>query len=186
MIEETVREREKRLLEATANKDRVAFRQLYDMTYGQVRFFLVRKLGDENLAEDVLVETYTAVWLKAGTFRGKSRGLTWIMGIARNLAYKALRGRRRHRSIEEMPNLTNGTHGGVEALSRKQLLVRALDALSDKHREVLDLVFFHGMNYPEVAALLGVPVNTVKSRMFYAKDSLMKVFTQMGVQADDI
>jgi len=186
MTEETVREREKRLLEATARKDRAAFRQFYDITYGQVRFFLIRKLHDENLAEDVLVETYSAVWLKAGTFRGKSRGLTWVMGIACNLAHKALRGRRNHRSLEDLAQLANGKHPVDEDFSRKQVLAKALDVLSDKHRQVLELVFFHGMTYPEAAELLKVPVNTVKSRIFYAKKSLLKIFEQMGVHADDV
>jgi len=187
MTEQEAREKEKALIAAVARKDHAAFRELYDMTYAKVHFFLKGMLSDPSMAEDVLVDTYTTVWLKASTFRGKSRGLTWIIGISRNLGYKALRKRRQHRSLDEVVDrLANGRQNNAERLSRKHLLARALKELPAKHREVLDLVFFHGMTYPEVAQVLKVPVNTVKSRVFYAKDRLLKALGRMGIEANDI
>jgi RNA polymerase sigma-70 factor (ECF subfamily) len=174
------------LLKRVSNGDETAFRKLYDQTYGVVKFYLKRQIRDESLIDDVLVETYAAVWKGAGNFKGKSKVTTWIIGIARNLAFKELRKVKYHENIDDYRDIANGTIPNAEPLDRRRILKKAIGGLTTKHREVLDLVFFHEMTYPEVSALLGIPVNTVKTRIFYAKSALKKRFKKMGITNDDI
>ncbi len=177
---------ESELLQKISGGDEEAFRQLYDVTHRKVYFFLYRLLGRKPITEDVLVETYTEVWKGAKKFKGKSRVLTWIIGIARNLAMNELRRERRHEDIDDFQDLSNGSQPDGEPLDRKRLIKKAMLNLTLKHREVLDLVFFHDLTYQEVSEILGININTVKTRVFYAKDSLRQSLNQMGVKRDDL
>ena len=71
-------------------------------------------------------------------------------------------------------------------VDRKRVVEQALLEISPKHREVLDLVFFHGLSYAEIGEILKVSVNTVKTRVFYAKKALYKILDEMGVKKDDL
>ena len=174
------------LLKAVSQGDEEAFRRLYDQTYGMVAFYLQRLLRDKTLVEDVSVETYTAVWKGARSFRSESRVTTWIIGIARNLAMKELKKRKIHESLDDHIDISNGSLPDPEVADRPTLVRAGMSKLAHKHREVLDLVFFHDMTYPEISSLLDVPVNTVKTRVFYAKDALKDTLRHMGVTEDDI
>ena len=177
---------ERDLMKRVAKGDEKAFREIYDLTYGKVAFYLYRLVSDQALVEDVLVETYAAVWKGAKSFKGNAKVSTWIIGIARNLAMNELRKTRIHEDIDDHSGLSNGSQPDPESLDRRELLEMAMNKLSSNHREILDLVFFHEMNYPEVSSLLKIPVSTVKTRVFYAKDALKKGLQQMGVSQDDL
>jgi RNA polymerase sigma-70 factor (ECF subfamily) len=182
LLEET----ELELLNRVSTGDEAAFKLLYDQTFSRVAFYLWRFLADQILIEDVLVETYTAVWKGAGGFRGESKVITWILGIAKNLAMKELKGAKLHESLDDHMDISNGNLPDPEVADRPTLVKAAMSRLGRKHREVLDLVFFHDMTYPEISRLLGVPVNTVKTRVFYAKNELKNALTRMGVTEHDI
>jgi len=137
------------------------------------------------LAEEFLAETYTQVWKNAGSFRGESSAGTWIIGIARNLAKKTLMKTGKCGSLGEIPEPSTGNPGIEERLSRARALAKATEMLSAEHREVLDLVFFCHMTYPEVAKTVGIPINTVKTRVFYAKERLKALLNDMGITEDD-
>lgn len=89
------------------------------------------------------------------------------------------------KSLDDYPHLTNGRVPNVELPETRRILKDAMSKISNKHREVLDLVFFHELNYQEVSEILHIPVNTVKTRVFYAKEALRKTFTRMGVNRDE-
>ena len=182
----TSTDREAGLLAEVARGDREAFRELYDLTARSVYFFLYRMVQEEALAEDLQVEVFAQVWKGADRFQGRSKVKTWILGIARNLAMNALRKRRYHLDIDDCHGLADETLPDPDAADRKRCLGRAMTELSDKHREVLDLVFYQQMNYNEIGELLSVSVNTVKTRVFYAKDALKKALERMGVGKDEI
>jgi len=93
--------RDFRLLKKIAHGDEGAFEALYKTTSQKTFFYLLRRLEGKDLAEDVLAETYTQVWKSAKNFRGQSNAGTWIIGIARNTAMKALRKTGRTVSLEE-------------------------------------------------------------------------------------
>jgi RNA polymerase sigma-70 factor (ECF subfamily) len=166
--------------------DEEAFRELYDLTHKKVYFYLYRLVRGKQMAEDVLVEVYTEVWRCAGKFRGNSAVTTWIMGIARNLAMNELGKVKKHDNIEDFPNLSNGVMPDPEPMDRQRLLKEAMIKLPIKHREILDLVFFHDLTYPEVSRMLEIPVNTVKTRVHYAKETLKNALSSMGVKKDDL
>lgn len=174
------------LLRASAENDQKAFRQLYDLTHKKIHFFVCRILNDTQLAEDVVVETYTAVWKSANHFKGQSKVQTWMFGIARNLAMNKLKKKRPEHTLEDFPHLT--TDGGLDIarMDRKAVIAKGMLQLSAKHREVLDLSFLQGFKYSEMADILGVSVNTVKTRVFHAKKALHQCIEKMGVKKDDL
>ena len=178
--------RETQLLAAVARGDHDAFRELYDLTARSVYFFLYRLLQDQSLAEDMQVEVFAQVWKGAARFQGRSKVKTWIFGIARNLAMNELRKTRRHVNIDDCRHLSDDTLPDPDLADRRRFLLRAMASISRKHREVLDLVFFQQMNYAEIGALLSISVNTVKTRVFYAKAALRKEVQKMGVGKNDI
>lgn len=174
------------LLRKVSKGDEEAFKQLYDLTHKKVYFYLYRLLKGKESTEDILVETYTEVWRCAKNFRGESMVTTWIISIARNLAINELRKVKSHNNVDQFPNLLDGTVQDTEHFDKKRIFKKAMLALSIKHREILDLVFFHEMTYQEVSAMLGIPINTVKTRVFYAKEALREILNQMGIKRDEL
>ncbi len=174
------------LLNACADKDEAAFRRLYDETQKRIFFFAHRIIGDHEMAEDVVAETYMAVWKSAGAFKGRSKVLTWMFGIARNLSMNALKKKRYDTSIDDCHHLS--TDGGMDSSTqdRREVIAKALLKVSAKHREVLDLVFYQGFTYKEIAEIVDVPENTIKTRVFYAKKALHETLCAMGVKQNDL
>jgi len=126
----------------------------------------------DELTSDVLLE----VWKSAGRFKGESRPSTWIFGIAR---HKALSSVRRSEpatvEVEEIQNVPDAGEAQDAMLitaDMKHAVRSALAALSPQHREVMELTFYEGFSYPEIAEIVKCPVNTVKTRMFHARKQL--------------
>ena len=165
---------DKRLLERIAHGDRTAFAALYDALAADVYRYLLIILGEKGAAEDVLQETFLAVWQQARHFRGDSRVKTWILGIARYKAYTRLNGRYEEQLDEQMANGLMG-EDGFETFSRiwrEMQIAQAVAQLPVHHREALELVFGFGLSYREAADVLGCPIGTVKSRVSYALKAL--------------
>ena len=173
------------LLEQTARGDRDAFAILYEQTKHRIQVYLYRLVQDQSCIEDILVETYTQVWKNSDTFRGRSQVLTWMIGIARNLALKEIGKKKYHEDIADYPEI-EAVAIDFEAGDRKEVFSRALTLLTPKHREVLDLAFYQDFAYREIAHLLDIPESTVKTRIFYAKASLKAVLEKMGMNSDDL
>ncbi|MFP7753084.1 sigma-70 family RNA polymerase sigma factor [Thermodesulfobacteriota bacterium B35] len=173
------------LLLRTAGGDRRAFQDLYEATHHRLTVYLYRLLRDRSRIEDILVETYTEVWRCSTRFRQQSAVMTWMIGIARNIALRDLNRTTYHDPIDDHPELASPGPDHC-ALDRKEILNRALGHLSAKHREILDLAFYQDLPYREIAGLIGIPENTVKSRVFHAKASLARVLKRMGIRQDDL
>jgi RNA polymerase sigma-70 factor (ECF subfamily) len=174
------------LLKRVAGGDQEAFKLLYDQINESLFFFIYRLVKDKELSEDVHVEVFTEVWRSAKKYKGNSKVKTWIFGIAKNLAMNALRKQKKHLNIDDFEHPSNDEAIDREQVTRKAMIKGALLKISMKHREILDLVFFHEMNYQEVSEVLNVPVNTVKTRVFYAKQALRKTFIKMGVKSNEL
>lgn len=186
MIRSHTRDYEHGLIRMIADGDEDAFRELYDRIWKRVYFYLFRILKEKEAAEDVMVETFSEVWKSASRFKGRSRSTTWILGIARNLAMNYLKKERHTEDIGEYQNRLPVESLSVEDCDRRDIIRRAFLALSTKHREILDLVFYQELTYPEIAEMLNIPLNTVKTRVFYAKGELKKILNEMGVERDVI
>ena len=173
------------LLEQTAGGDRDAFAILYQETSQRIKVYLHRLVQDQNCIDDILVETYTQVWKNSAAFKGKSKVLTWMIGIARNLALKEIGKKRYHEDIADHPEI-EAAEIDLETGDRKEVFSRALNLLSPKHREILDLAFYQDLAYREIAHILDIPESTVKTRVFYAKAALKTALERMGINSDDL
>ena len=173
------------LLKKIAAGDHEAFQTLYDLHQKSVYFYLYRFFNDKVVAEDVHVEVFTQVWKSAGRFKAKSKVRTWIFGIARNLAMNEIRKRKHHINIDAVPEPAFFEVPEIETDDKKKVIKRAMEKIPPKHQQVLDLVFFHEMNYQEIAELLNISVNTVKTRIFHAKAGMKKTLDKMGVNRHD-
>jgi len=173
------------LLLDTAKGDREAFANLYKSTHHRLSVYLYRLVREQDLIEDILVETYTEVWKNSAVFKGKSQVLTWMIGIARNIAFKEIRKSNWHEDIDQHGEI-EGKGIEVDAMERRELMKKAMETLSIKHREILDLAFFQDLSYHEIGSLLLIPENTVKSRVHYAKAALKKKLAAMGIHQEDI
>jgi RNA polymerase sigma-70 factor (ECF subfamily) len=168
-------EPEARLLARVALGERPAFEALYRLYHPRLSRFLDRMTRRPGMVEELLNDTMLVVWRRAASYNGRSKVSTWVFGIAYRKALKAL-----HRLDEAVEDDGDeppaAEHDEPEQLiGRLQvhaLLMKALDGLSAEHRAVVDLTYFHGMGYREIAEVVDCPVDTVKTRMFHARRRL--------------
>ncbi|NPA25368.1 MAG: sigma-70 family RNA polymerase sigma factor [Deltaproteobacteria bacterium] len=173
------------LLQGVVKGDHNSFRQLYDVTNRRLSVYLWRMLPDREAVEDILAETYTQIWKNAARFEKRSRVLTWMIGISRNLALKELGKRRYHDDIQDHPEIEAPTES-YEATNRREILSAILARLPVRQREILDLAFYQGLSYREISQLLSIPENTVKSRVFYAKAALKNELERVGISEKEL
>lgn len=144
--------------------------------YGQRLFaYALRLSGDGPLAEDVVQETLLVVWRSAGRFRGQGRVIAWLLGIIHHVALKMLRRQKQTVSdawVENLPAEVSTPEERFQTSDRQRQLHEGMSRLSPQHREVLELVFFQKLTLAEVAAVIGCPTGTVKSRLNYARKQL--------------
>ena len=175
------------LIRRIAQEDRDAFRELYNRYYKAVYLYAYRLLGDE--AEDVANEVMMEVWKGAGRFKGLSQVSTWILGITANKIRRKFKKGSKLVGEEELQRMLNGDTPPDEVLHCSQLKEKfkeALQMLSPKHREVLHLAYYQGLSIKEISEIVGCPPNTVKTRMFYARQRLRAILEQMGVGREAI
>jgi RNA polymerase sigma-70 factor (ECF subfamily) len=166
---------EARLVERIGRGDRDAFQALYRAYFPRLGRFLGRMTRNAPLIEEIINDTLLVVWQKAQSYDGSSKVSTWIFGIAYRQALKGLRG------LDEPVEFSDEEAAGAaeqepeQAAAGKQLrqgVMRALGALPLEQRMVVSLTYFHDMAYQEIADTMDCPVNTVKTRMFHARQRL--------------
>lgn len=161
------------LVRSVAQGDARALEELYQRHGLLILSYLIGQVGSEALAEEILQDVMLAVWQRAHAFRGDSKVHTWMLAIARRRAISARQKEPHEAALTE--NLPADSAGPLESLEQKteQARVRAaLCRLSADQREVLELIFYHDLSGPEAAAVLGVAVGTVKSRLHRARTLL--------------
>jgi RNA polymerase sigma-70 factor, ECF subfamily len=172
------------LRELRTDRGEDAARSLYRSYGGELFGFAFNRLGDRGLAEEVVQEVFTRVWRHADAFdvaKGSLR--TWLYGIARNAIVDCERHRARRLPPARFGPDEDEPAGGEpmeQALLRWQVQ-HALERLSPEHREVLRLGHFGGLSVKEIAAETGVAPGTVKSRTYYALQSLRLALDEMEV-----
>ena len=175
---------ERQWIRQTARGDRTAFEQLYRAYHKRIFGYLFRMLSNGEAAEEIASDVMLEMWKAAGTFRGDSQVSTWLVGIARFKGLSHLRRGRADAVEVEAANEVADSHDlQDEALmkdSMKATIKQALSKLSPDHREVMELTFFQDFSYPEIAKLLDIPVNTVKTRMFHARKQLRELLHAAG------
>jgi RNA polymerase sigma-70 factor (ECF subfamily) len=174
-----------KLLELIAKGDHQAFREIYDKYYKRIYLYSYRQLGDGEGAQEVANEVMLAVWKGAKRFRGESKPSTWMFGIAVNKVRKKIKGKfPPYEDLEsvagEISERTTPDKATYRSELREQMLM-AINKLSPEHREVLDLTYYQGLSIKEIAEIMGCPLNTVKTRIFYARKRLGGILQHMGI-----
>jgi RNA polymerase sigma-70 factor (ECF subfamily) len=166
--------------------DRDAFRELYTLYYQPLLRFVYRITGQLELAQEAVNDVMLVVWQNSQSFGGKSKVATWIMGIAYHRALKLLEKTRRWTDrvaavdFEHWSEHFEAAAELSEQADLRDLLEHALGRLSPEHRAVVELTYFYGCSYEEIAVIAQCPVNTVKTRMFHARARLKKLLPQLG------
>jgi RNA polymerase sigma-70 factor (ECF subfamily) len=175
------------LLTQIAAGDQQAFSQLYLRYQSKLVRYCARVLKDDVAqAADIVDEAMFDVWRSAGNFAGRSKPSTWIYSIARNKLISWLR-KTSEVTLEDesiLDALIDPAATPAEELAMddmQQQLLRLMDQLTEEHREVLKLTYFEDKSVKEVAELLGISENTVKTRMFYARKRLAQLLDKAGI-----
>jgi RNA polymerase sigma-70 factor (ECF subfamily) len=173
------------LVRAIARGSRSAMRSLFMRYQARVYRFVKRMVRDHTQAEDLTSDVFLAVWRRADCFEGRSRVSTWLFGIARHKALAALEAAlpicRDEEVLLAVRDPGPGPEGELHAREQIAALHRALAALSREHRQIIDLVYYRGKPIKEIADLLGIGLNTVKTRTFYARKRLADMIVAAGV-----
>src|SRR6476661_2308682 len=167
------------LVERIAAGDKLAMQVLFARHRTPVYRWLLRFVGNETVAEDLLSDVFFDVWQQAGRFEGRSAVTTWLLSIAR---FKALSARRRRTDapLDETIEATVADSAddpeiALQKKSHSELLRQAVMELSTDHREIIDLVYYQEKSVDDCALILGIPAATVKTRMFYARKKLAEL-----------
>lgn len=171
------------LVARIARRDTRALEALYLRFRPRLHRFLLALGCQAGHLDELCNETFYTVWRKAGTFDGTSRLSTWIFGIARNKALDLLRRERRAHRLDgnaELELLPGMRISDAERIELGEQLAHALDELPPLQRSVVELAFFEGLAYQEIAQLMGCPEATVKTRMFHARRKLRACFPEFA------
>jgi RNA polymerase sigma-70 factor, ECF subfamily len=168
-----------------ADGDELAMRVLYARHQLKIYRFVLRLVRDEMAAEDTISEVFLDVWRQAGRFEGRSSVTTWLLAMARNKAWSALR-KRREIGVEEgvaeaMEDESDDPELVAQKADKGAAMRRCIDRLTPDHREVIDLVYYHEMSLEEAAVILDIPENTVKTRLFHARKNLSELLKDAGI-----
>jgi RNA polymerase sigma-70 factor (ECF subfamily) len=169
-----------RLIERIITRDRRAFEALYREYHPRLTRFLMNMLRRPHLAEEALNDAMMVVWRRPEAFNGTSKVSTWIFAIAYRTALKRLS---RHDEPREdldgdlRPSLDPSPEDQLSQSQTRAQLLRAMDKLSPDHRTVIDLTYFHEIDYKDIAEIMDCPVGTVKTRMHHARLRLRQVLT---------
>jgi RNA polymerase sigma-70 factor (ECF subfamily) len=156
-------------------------REAYAAHSGELYGFALRSLGDAGLAEEAVQETFVRAWRAGDRFDPQIGSLrTWLFAILRNVVIDLSRARASRPRVAE-----GGIEPTVEPLEQTLLawqVEEAMRRIGDDHRRVLVETHYRGRPYAEVAAELGVPEGTVKSRVYYGLKALRVVLEEMGYE----
>ena len=174
------------LIARIADGNRLAMATLYARHHVRVFRFLLRLVQDESTAEELAAEVLFDVWRHADRFERRSAVSTWVLGIARFKALSAL-GRRPVEELDEQAAkaIEDPSDNPATELEKKDtgaVIRRCLTELSAQHREIIDLAYYHDKSLEEMAEIVGIPKNTVKTRMLRARALLAGLLKRAGIE----
>jgi RNA polymerase sigma-70 factor (ECF subfamily) len=153
-------------------REEPALGTIYDRYHRLIFSIALRVVGDRDLAEEVVQDVFQAVWVSASSFQPDGSFSAWLVGIARHRAIDATRTRRfRARAREDMLDdarlapASQAHEAGTDALMLRTVMRAALAQLPPAQRQAIELGYYGGLTHAEIAARLGEPVGTIKSRV---------------------
>jgi RNA polymerase sigma-70 factor, ECF subfamily len=171
------------LVERVAARDQAAFAELYGLYRRRLARFLGRFLASPDTIDEIINDVMFVVWQDASRFELRSKVSTWIFGIAWRKALKALERQKRRTAPLEPSDEVARPDEASSALENRQWLNHALERLAPEQRLVVELTFFVGCSYQEIADIADCPVNTVKTRMFHARHRLRDILVSLDPAA---
>ena len=169
---------DRELLAAVGRRDRKAFAELYRAYRPRLYGYLRRLVANPMLVEEIVEDVMFVVWTDARKFRGQSAVSSWIFGIAYRRALSALRKEGRYEAPLVRDVETAAAPRG--STTESELICAGLKELSPDHRQVIELTYFCGFSYQEIAEVAGCPVNTVKTRMYHARRRLKVLIPRLA------
>ena len=172
-------ENEPAFIQRAQKGDHDAFAALVDEHQGYIYNLALRVLKDENEALDLTQETFVRAWTALPNFRGQSQLRTWLYRIVTNLCYNRLPNLRRSLNdlgddvMEEIPDFDNPVRE-FESTETRKYLHQALEHLEENYRLLIALRYQHELSYEEIASTLNLPLGTVKTGIFRAKEQLRR------------
>ena len=165
------------LMAAVARDDAEAFRALVEHHQQPLLNFFTR-MGASNVSEDLAQETFVRLWKYRLRYKPSAKFTTFLYTLARHAWQDHCRRQARFALFQERyaADTPTSTEGDVPGLRKDMDVQAALDSLPPKHREVLVLAIYQGLRYDQIAQVLGIPVGTVKSRVFNALSTLQRMF----------
>lgn len=151
------------------SKSREAFSMLYD-SYNEALFGIICRMVDNRpAAEELLQDSFVKIWKNIHLYdAGKGTLFTWMLNITRNICIDFLRSKQHRQAMQIASNsaeaLESSITPGAQADATVMDLQRFTNQLEEKHRQVIDMVYFKGYTHEEVAHMLNIPVGTVKTR----------------------
>ncbi len=162
--------------------EEAGLREAFAAHGGELYGFAVRSLGDRHLAEEAVQETFVRAWRASDRFDEALGSLrTWLFAICRNVVIDLSRARASRPAVASPGLDEEASTEHLDAALLSWQVEEALRRLSDDHRRVLIEVYYRGRPQANVAAELGVPTGTVKSRVYYALRALRLTLEEMGV-----
>jgi RNA polymerase sigma factor (sigma-70 family) len=170
------------LIARLCNADEYALEQLYHHYYTRLFRFIARITRRDELIDEIINDVMFVVWEKAASYDPKCKPSTWIFGIAFNKARQVMRdaNRAEEESLDELDadsSWLGKQDAGMNQLELDEWLESALSTLSPEHRAVIELTYYEGLHYSEIAVIMGCPENTVKTRMHHARKNLALILT---------
>ena len=174
-------EQELVLLRRIANQDREALTELFVAYHPRLFKFVFRLTNSYTIADEMVNDIMLLVWQKAESFRGDSKVSTWIFGIAYRQTMRRVTRKKIQIADSFDPNELTSDNGS--SIELENWIQRGLESLPAAQQVTVELVFFLGLSYQEVAAVCDCSVNTVKTRMFHARKKLKTYLAALGEPA---
>jgi RNA polymerase sigma-70 factor (ECF subfamily) len=173
------------LIQSMADGDKRAFKMLYVRHHMRVFRFVMRLVGNESTAEEVVNEVFLEAWRHASEFKGRSQVATWLLAIARFKTISECR-RRSEAQLDEtvaavIADTADTPSISMEKHQRSDILQECLAKLTPIHREVINLIYYQEKKIEEVAQFTGAPISTIKTRMHYARSRMAELLAEAGV-----
>lgn len=155
------------------NGERAAFEELFEIYQPRLKYYVRRLDGDSGSADDILQDIWLSVVKKVHKLKNVESFSVWLYRIARNTVYDRFRRKNRFIPLPEEKELpVSGDHEPTFDAGDAERLHRAMSKLKPHHREVLTLCFIEQMPYQSIAEVIDCSIGTVRSRIYYAKQSL--------------
>lgn len=165
--------------------DQSAMQALYARHHQRLYRFVMRQIRDEMMAEDIVNDVFLDCWRQAGKFEGRSKVSTWLTSISYNKSISYLRKKREQQmgdgEAEALIDEADSPQDSVMKDDKGDHIRQAINQLSRDHAAVIDLAYYHEMSVNEIAEILDVPANTVKTRLFHARKNLHEILVEAGV-----